>query len=184
VKSASRSLLIEFGGSGWFPYAWLYSAIAFTLLIGFYHGLVERHSRARIVLGSLLMFAGLLVVFRTVLDQHSTLSALALHQRVCKTSVPRANKGCVWSWFAQLVDGANTPANVNAAGSAATAPVNLAASADGDIGCDASKKSRWLCWLEADVQISGGTSMSFKVILAMGVIFSSRLVVENCTRAG
>ena len=68
VKSASRSLLIEFGGSGWFPYAWVYSAFMLTALIGFYHGLVERHSRARIVLGSLLLFAGLLVVFRTVLD--------------------------------------------------------------------------------------------------------------------
>ncbi len=79
VKSASRSLLIEFGGSGWFPYAWVYSAIVLTLLIGFYHGLVERHSRARVVLGSLLVFAGMLVMFRTVLEQNSTFAAVAFY---------------------------------------------------------------------------------------------------------
>lgn len=79
VKAASRSLLIEFGGAAWFPYAWVYSAVVLTTLIGFYHGLVERHSRARIVLGSLLVFAALLVVFRVVLDQHNTLSAVAFY---------------------------------------------------------------------------------------------------------
>ena len=79
VKSASRSLLIEFGGSEWFPYVWVYSAIVLTLLIGFYHGLVERHSRVRIVLGSLLVFASMLVVFRAVLDQHSTFTAVAFY---------------------------------------------------------------------------------------------------------
>ena len=35
VKAASRSLLIEFGGSAWFPYAWVYSAVVLTALIGF-----------------------------------------------------------------------------------------------------------------------------------------------------
>lgn len=79
VKAASRSLLIEFGGSEWFPYAWVYSAVVLTALIGFYHGLVERHSRARIVLGSLLLFAGLLVVFRTILGQNSTFAAVAFY---------------------------------------------------------------------------------------------------------
>ena len=79
VKSASRSLLIEFGGAAWFPYAWVYSALTLTILIGFYHGLVARFSRARIVLGSLLIFATCLLVFRHVLEQHSTFAAVAFY---------------------------------------------------------------------------------------------------------
>jgi len=79
VKVASRSILLEIGGSGWFPYAWVYSAIVLTVLIGFYHRLVERYSRARIVFGSLLLFAGILVVFRAVVDQHNTVTAVAFY---------------------------------------------------------------------------------------------------------
>jgi AAA family ATP:ADP antiporter len=102
VKSASRSLLIEFGGSGWFPYAWIYSAVVLTALIGFYHGLVERHSRARIVLGSLLLFAGLLVVFRTVLDQNSTFAAVAFYIFVDIFSVVLVEQ--FWSLTVSITD--------------------------------------------------------------------------------
>ena len=102
VKSASRSLLIEFGGSGWFPYAWVYSAFVLTALIGFYHGLVERHSRARIVLGSLLLFAGLLVVFRTVLDQNSTFATVAFYIFVDIFSVVLVEQ--FWSLTVSITD--------------------------------------------------------------------------------
>lgn len=102
VKSASRSLLIEYGGSGWFPYAWVYSAVVLTALIGFYHGLVERHSRARIVLGSLLLFSALLVVFRSVLDHNSTLAAVAFYIFVDIFSVVLVEQ--FWSLTVSITD--------------------------------------------------------------------------------
>ena len=61
VKAASRSLLIEYAGADWFPYAWILSAFVLLSLIGGYHNLVARYDRARIVLGSLVIFALLLV---------------------------------------------------------------------------------------------------------------------------
>lgn len=79
VKAASRSLLIEFGGAGSFPYAWVYSALVLTLLIGFYHRIVARYSRVRVVLGSLLLFAALLIGFRLLLGQQSMAAALAFY---------------------------------------------------------------------------------------------------------
>ena len=95
-------MLIEFGGSGWFPYAWVYSAVALTALIGFYHGLVERHSRARIVLGSLLLFSGLLVVFRSVLDNNSTVAAVAFYIFVDIFSVVLVEQ--FWSLTVSITD--------------------------------------------------------------------------------
>ncbi len=79
VKAASRSLLIEFGGAGSFPYAWVYSALVLTALIGFYHRIVARYSRARVVLGSLLLFAAALIGFRLLLGQKSMFAALSFY---------------------------------------------------------------------------------------------------------
>lgn len=67
VKTASRSLLIEYWGASNFPYVWIISALTLGTFIGFYHRLVERHSRLRVVLGSLLLFIGLLIAFRLLL---------------------------------------------------------------------------------------------------------------------
>ena len=67
VKSASRSLLIEYWGSANLPYVWIVSALTLGTFIGFYHRLVERHSRLAIVLGSLILFIALLVSFRLLL---------------------------------------------------------------------------------------------------------------------
>ena len=102
VKAASRGLLIEYGGSGWFPYAWVYSAVALTALIGFYHGLVERHSRVRIVLGSLLLFVALLLVFRSVLDHKSTLAAITFYIFVDIFSVVLVEQ--FWSLAVSITD--------------------------------------------------------------------------------
>ena len=79
IKSASRSLLIEYGGMEWFPYAWVFSALALIVFIGFYHVLVERYSRVRIVFGSLLAFSLLLVAFHGVLNHQDTASAMAFY---------------------------------------------------------------------------------------------------------
>lgn len=79
VKAASRSLLIEFGGTEALPYAWVYSAIALTLLIGSYHFIVERFTRVKVVLASLLIFAGLLLFFRLFATPDSMLTALSFY---------------------------------------------------------------------------------------------------------
>src|SRR6056297_655293 len=63
VKSASRSLIIEYWGADSFPVMWIASAVVLLAFIGSYHRLVERHDRLRVVLGSLLFFMALLVVF-------------------------------------------------------------------------------------------------------------------------
>ena len=67
VKSASRSLLVEYWGSANLPYVWIVSALTLGTFIGFYHRLVERHSRLAVVLGSLILFIALLVGFRILL---------------------------------------------------------------------------------------------------------------------
>jgi len=67
VKSASRSLLLEYWGASNFPYVWIISALVLGTFIGFYHRLVERHSRLNVVLGCLLLFIALLVSFRVLM---------------------------------------------------------------------------------------------------------------------
>ncbi len=43
VKSASRSLLIEYGGADLFPHVWITSAIVLGIFIGFYHRIALRN---------------------------------------------------------------------------------------------------------------------------------------------
>ena len=79
VKSASRSLLIEHGGSALFPYAWIASAAVLTAFIGLYHRLVERVSRLYVVLGTLAACIVLLVAFRVALISGSAFAAMAFY---------------------------------------------------------------------------------------------------------
>ena len=64
--------------------------------------MVERHSRARIVLGSLLLFSGLLVVFRSVLDNNSTVAAVAFYIFVDIFSVVLVEQ--FWSLTVSITD--------------------------------------------------------------------------------
>jgi AAA family ATP:ADP antiporter len=68
VKSASRSLLIEYWGADNFPWVWMASALVLGSFIGLYHQLVERYSRLAVVLASCLLFITLLAGFRAALD--------------------------------------------------------------------------------------------------------------------
>ena len=72
VKTASRSLLIEYWGASNFPYVWIISALTLGTFIGFYHRLVERHSRLRVILGCLSLFIALLIAFRLVMPTWGT----------------------------------------------------------------------------------------------------------------
>jgi ATP:ADP antiporter, AAA family len=79
VKAASRSLLIEFGGADALPYTWVYSALTLMVLISGYHVLVERYTRVKVVLISLLVFAVCLVLFRVVFTPKSLVSATVFY---------------------------------------------------------------------------------------------------------
>ncbi len=79
VKSASRSLLIEYWGSSNLPYVWIVSALVLATFIGFYHRLVGRHSRINVVAGSLVLFIVLLVVFRLLLGWISAAAAFGFY---------------------------------------------------------------------------------------------------------
>lgn len=68
VKSASRSLLIEYWGAGNLPYVWIASALILLGFISSYNRLVARYSRLNVVLGSCLLFMILLAGFRVLLD--------------------------------------------------------------------------------------------------------------------
>jgi ATP:ADP antiporter, AAA family len=79
VKAASRSLLIEFGGADALPYTWVYSALTLMVLISGYHLLVERYTRVKVVLVSLLLFAVCMVLFRVVFTPRSLVSATVFY---------------------------------------------------------------------------------------------------------
>jgi len=68
VKSASRSLLIEYWGAGNLPYVWIASAVILLGFISSYNHLVQRYSRLNVVLGSCLAFIILMAGFRILLD--------------------------------------------------------------------------------------------------------------------
>ena len=79
VKSASRSLLIEYWGADNLPWVWMASAVVLISFIGLYHQLVERYSRLHVVLGSCLLFIALLVGFHVALDWHATAASITFY---------------------------------------------------------------------------------------------------------
>ena len=79
VKSARRSLLIEYWGAENFPWVWIASALVLGSFIGLYHQLVERYSRLAVVLGSCLLFIALLVFFRVALAWQGAAASIAFY---------------------------------------------------------------------------------------------------------
>lgn len=79
VKSASRSLLIEYWGAENFPWVWMASALVLGSFIGVYHQLVERYSRLGVVLGSCLLFIALLAGFRMALGWNATAASISFY---------------------------------------------------------------------------------------------------------
>jgi AAA family ATP:ADP antiporter len=68
LKPASRSLFIESLGTERLPYVWIATALTMGVFITYYHRLVERHSRIRVVLGTCLTISILLVIFRLLMN--------------------------------------------------------------------------------------------------------------------
>lgn len=64
LKPASRSLFIEHLGTQRLPYIWIAVALSMGLFISIYHRLVSRFNRQHIVMGSVLVFGIVLLLFR------------------------------------------------------------------------------------------------------------------------
>jgi AAA family ATP:ADP antiporter len=79
VKSASRSLLIEYWGSENFPWVWIASALVLGSFIGLYHRLVEHYSRLAVVLGCCLLFIALLGGVRVALGWYGAVTSIVFY---------------------------------------------------------------------------------------------------------
>jgi AAA family ATP:ADP antiporter len=78
LKPASRSLFIESLGASRLPLVWITTAVVMGAFIGFYHRLVERISRIRIVLSSCLTIAAILTCFRFISNDPGPVTSVAL----------------------------------------------------------------------------------------------------------
>jgi AAA family ATP:ADP antiporter len=79
LKPASRSLFIQFLGADQLPYVWIGTAVVMGALITWYHRLVGRYSRVRVVFGSCLLFGALLVLFRLLFNRPHPATAIAFY---------------------------------------------------------------------------------------------------------
>jgi AAA family ATP:ADP antiporter len=79
LKPASRSLFIQFLGADRLPYVWIGTAVVMGALISWYHRLVGRHSRVRVVFGSCLLFGALLALFRLLFNHPHPATATAFY---------------------------------------------------------------------------------------------------------
>lgn len=79
VKSASRSLLIEYWGSANFPYVWIISALVLGVFIGLYYRALSLFNRTRVVLGCIVLFIFLLIGFRIWLQMKSPMAAISFY---------------------------------------------------------------------------------------------------------
>jgi len=79
LKPASRSLFIESLGAERLPYVWIGTALAMGGVIAVYHRLVGRRRQHRVVLGSCLLFAALLVAFRPLLADAGPVASTAFY---------------------------------------------------------------------------------------------------------
>lgn len=79
LKPASRSLFLEHLGADHLPYVWIGTALVLGTVITFYHRLVTRFPRDRVVLATCLSFALLLVGFRIAMAAPSAPVAAAFY---------------------------------------------------------------------------------------------------------
>jgi AAA family ATP:ADP antiporter len=79
LKPASRSLFIGSLGAEQLPYVWITTAITMSVLITYYHKLVQLYSRINVVLGTCLVFSAVLVLFRIVVNSPSPIVPIALY---------------------------------------------------------------------------------------------------------
>lgn len=68
VKPASRSLFLDHAQAAQLPYVWTASAVVLILLMPLYQWILRRYTRVNIVIGTCLLVAGLLVLFRVLMQ--------------------------------------------------------------------------------------------------------------------
>ena len=78
VKPASRSLFLQHSDSDYLPYVWTASGLLLLLLVPGYQRLLARYGRMRVVLGSCVGTAALLLVFRMLFHHANAAVAIGL----------------------------------------------------------------------------------------------------------
>jgi AAA family ATP:ADP antiporter len=79
LKPASRSLFIEALGAERLPYVWIITALTMVVFITYYHRLVARHSRFKVVLGTCMTISSMLVLFRFLITLPGTTVAVCFY---------------------------------------------------------------------------------------------------------
>ena len=79
LKPARSSLFIEAFGASHLPYVWIGTAVTMVTFIAWYHRLVERYNRFHVVLGTLVTFAAILVIFRILFIEVTGAVAVAFY---------------------------------------------------------------------------------------------------------
>ncbi|MEJ2344583.1 MAG: Npt1/Npt2 family nucleotide transporter [Gammaproteobacteria bacterium] len=79
LKPASRSLILAAHGTAILPYVWIGSAAVLLVAVSFYHRVLDRYSRLRVVLGTCLLFIVLLLGFRVWLAFPGKVASVAFY---------------------------------------------------------------------------------------------------------
>ena len=79
LKPANKSLFIDILGTDNLPYVWIGTAVTMMFFIPFYHNLVARISRFKIVLGTCLTISIALVVFQIMLKNSGPITAILFY---------------------------------------------------------------------------------------------------------
>ncbi len=79
IKPASRSLFLEHLSADMLPWVWISSALTLGALMPGYQWLVRRFSRHLIVLGTLILFAALLLIFRVLMENSNATIAFTFY---------------------------------------------------------------------------------------------------------
>ncbi len=79
VKPASRSLLLDHVAADNLPYLWTASGVVLLALVPGYQRLLQRFGRVRVVLGTCMLTAALLMTFRSLFDHAGAMTAASFY---------------------------------------------------------------------------------------------------------
>ncbi len=79
VKPASRSLLLDHVSADQLPYLWTASGVVLLMLVPGYQALLRQFGRVRVVLGTCMLTATLLMIFRSLFDHSGAPTAIGFY---------------------------------------------------------------------------------------------------------
>lgn len=79
VKPASRAIFVEYLGERNLPYVWIGTALILMCFIGYYHRIVARYNRPRVIVVTCLVVGGMLVLCHYLLQLHNAAAAVGFY---------------------------------------------------------------------------------------------------------